>query len=311
MQKSATNLDVHSERSFRRWREIMTLSKATYPARVTFNQDPDKRGVIRVACQGLIGNDTEEIPVDVEPAPDWGWFYVPDVGELVEIEVIESSSEDEQHGQASIDNLDLRWRQVRYPNLEAEDEADRRPVNADFTSKNYGKRRGFATPGGHVFMFDDTEGDEAISWKWQNKAGQNAFVSFDKDGSFILQNKTGTMMFFDAKNGAMSIIDEHGNMVGSDEVGIKMIDKTGNVVELKEGAIIILGQSGVTISCKDAVIDAGNVEITGAAEAALLGTSFLPLLNAHTHPVTTAPGVTGVPTIPFPASILSTTVKVG
>ena len=97
------------------------LSTATYPAKVPFNQDPDKRGVIRVACVGLMGEEDTEVPVDVEPVHDWGWFYVPDIGEIVEIECTEGSDEDEQHGQMSIDNCDLKWRSARhYGNDEGE-----------------------------------------------------------------------------------------------------------------------------------------------------------------------------------------------
>lgn len=285
----------------------MALNSATYPATVTFNADPDKRGVIRVSCVGLLGDEDSEVPVDVEPAHDWGWFYVPDIGEVVEIEVLEGSSEDEQQGQMSIDNLDIKWRSARYYG-NAEGDAPT-PVNADFTSKNYGKRRGFATPAGHVFMFDDTEGDETVTWKWSNKAGENAFVSMDKDGSILMSNKTGTMLYFNAAAGQMSIIDQHGNVFSSDSAGIKIVEKTGNTVELKDGAIIILGQSAVTISCKDAVIDAGNVEITGNVEAAILGTTFYALLNAHIHQTGVGPSAPPFPI--FPPTILSTKVKVG
>ncbi len=237
----------------------MTIFKATYPATVTFNEDPAKRGVIRVSCEGLLGNADEEVPINVEPAPAWGWFYVPDIGEIVEIEVSEGSSEDEQHEQFSIDNLDLKWRSVRYPNLEADEERNRRPVNPDFTSKNYGKRRGFATPAGHVLMFDDTEGDESISLKFQNKDAANAFVTFDKTGA------------------------------------IRLIDAHGNIVELKQGVVVVV---------------ANLVEIAGKDEQAVLGTSFLPLYNAHTHPTPAGPSGIPVPQLTA-AQILSNKVKVG
>lgn len=283
------------------------ISTATYYATVTFNNDPEKLGRIRVACVGLLGDEETEIPIDIEPVHDWGWFYIPDIGEIVEIEVTEGSSEDEQNGQMSIDNLDIKWRSARaYGNEEGDIPT---PINEDFTSTNYGKRRGFATPMGHVFLFDDKEGSEQVSLKWQNKAGENCFFAMDKDGSIVMSNKTGTTLFFNAKDGQMSIIDQHGNVFSSDSVGLKLIDASGNSVELKSGAIIVLGQSGVTISCKDAVIDAGNVEITGNVEAAVLGTTFLPLLNAHVHP--TGVGPSGTPTPPFAPTILSTKVKVG
>lgn len=162
------------------------IRTATYPAVVTFNKDPKKQGAIRVACVGLLGDDDVEVPVDVLPVHTWGWFYVPDIGELVEIECVEGSSEDEQHGQASIDNLDLKWRSARYYGNEEGDVPT--PINPAFTSKNYGKRRGFATPAGHVFMFDDTEGQEEITLSWKDGS---AFVTLDAKGTITLQNKAG------------------------------------------------------------------------------------------------------------------------
>ena len=283
------------------------INTAKYPATVTKNDDPDKRGIIQVSCVGLMGDEEGACLIDVEPAFDWGWFYVPDVGEIVEIEVVEGSSDDEQFGQASIDNLDLKWRSVRYPGLDGDDP---RPVNEDFTSKNYGKRRGFATPAGHVFMFDDTEGDEAISLKWQNKAGKNSFLNFDKDGSFLISLHTGSLFYMNAKSGQVSIIDENSNMIAMDSDGLRLVDGSGNIFELKDGLIQILGQSAVTISCKNAVIEAGEVVINGDAEKMLLGSTWLALFNAHVH--MTGVGPSG---IPFPqmidAVVLSQTVTVG
>jgi hypothetical protein len=82
------------------------------------------------------------------------------VGEIVEIEATTGTDDDEQYGQSSIDNLDLKWRGNRYhteAELDAESQNEPRPIYQDFTSENYGKRRGFATPFGHVLIFDDTE----------------------------------------------------------------------------------------------------------------------------------------------------------
>lgn len=290
----------------------MTIEKETYPATVTQNQGDDLGpGQIRVACAGLLGDEESSLPMPVNPIFDWGWFYVPDVGEIVEIEVVTGSDQDEQFGQASIDNLDITWRGGRFYGGEETDSP--RTINEDFTKEgSFPKRRGFATPAGHVFMFDDTEGKEQLSMKWQNVDGENCFFAMDPDGSIVMSNKTGTTLFFNAKDGQTSIIDQFGNVFSMDEVGVKLIEKTGNTVELKEGAIIILGQSAVTISCKDAVIDAGNVELAGNLEQALLGTTFLSLFNAHSHPVVTAPGVTGPPTPPILAlAVLSLKVKLG
>lgn len=166
---------------------------AHYPAVVTFNQDPDKRGVIRVACAAIMGDEDTEVPVDVEPAHDWGWFYVPDIGEVVEVEVMEHSAEDEHPGQASIAHLDIKWRSARFfGNTEG---ATPTPVNTAFTEEHYGKRRGFATPAGHVLMFDDADGGEEIRLWWKDGG---ASVVIDKDGTITLTNKSGATFTMDA-----------------------------------------------------------------------------------------------------------------
>lgn len=191
------------------------INTATYPAKVTFNQDPDKRGVIRVACVGIMGDEDTEIPVDVEPAHDWGWFYVPDIGELVEIECVEGSSEDEQQGQASIDNLDLKWRSARYY---GNDEGDTpTPINPAFTSKNYGKRRGFATPAGHVMMFDDTEGSEEITLSWKDGS---ALLTFDSKGTVTIQNKAGASIVMDSDTGKITATSDEIDLNGDEQQAI-------------------------------------------------------------------------------------------
>ncbi len=188
------------------------ISTATYPAKVTFNADPDKRGVIRVACVGLMGDEDTEVPVDVEPVHDWGWFVVPDIGELVEIECVEGSSEDEQKGQASIDNLDLKWRSARYY---GNDEGDTpTPINETFTSKNYGKRRGFATPIGHVLMFDDTKGAEEITLSWNDGS---ALLTFDAKGSVTIKNKAGATIVLDAEADKMVLTASTIEVNGADQ----------------------------------------------------------------------------------------------
>lgn len=169
---------------------------AIYPAKVTFNADPEKRGAIRVACVGIMGEEDTEIPIDVYPVHDWGWFYVPDVGEIVDIEVCEGSEEDEQFGQMSIDNLDMKWRSGRYyGNTEGDTPT---PIHETFTSKNYGKRRGFATPAGHVFMFDDTEGQEEITLSWKDGS---AFIRIDSKGSVLLSATNGATLTIEADTG--------------------------------------------------------------------------------------------------------------
>jgi hypothetical protein len=130
-----------------------------YSAIVSKNDDPDfpNLGRIFVKCLEITGDETTELPHPIYPAFDWGWFYVPDVDEEVEIEaVVEDDQREDTRGQAFLEEPRFTWRGKRF----SSDEGDgARPINPAFTAVNYGKRRGFATPAGHVLVFDDESGD--------------------------------------------------------------------------------------------------------------------------------------------------------
>lgn len=128
------------------------------------SNDPDKRGRIKIRSLSLLGSDDVVLHDWIEPCFDWGWFYVPDQGEQVEIEVVSGSDKDEVPGQAFLESPDYRWRGKRFYSTSQE-------VPSGFTT-NYGKRRGFATPGGHILIFDDTSGQETITLTWKNALGQ-------------------------------------------------------------------------------------------------------------------------------------------
>ena len=84
--------------------------RSSYPATVTSTEDPEKRGRIKVACSAMMGDEETEIPQWVQPIYEWGWFVVPDPGEIVDLEVTEGHHDDEHFGQSSIANLDPRWK---------------------------------------------------------------------------------------------------------------------------------------------------------------------------------------------------------
>lgn len=174
-----------------------------YDAIVTSNDDDEKRGRIKVACVGLMGDEDTELPMWIEPIFDWGWFYVPDIGEIVEIEVVVSSDEDEINGQMGIDNLSARWRNKRYNTIDEpeDDNTTPTPIHPNFLD-NYGKRRGFSTPHGHTFIFDDTSNSPIIQLTLQKtklevgetpEAADISRLEFESDGSFkltLLENTT-------------------------------------------------------------------------------------------------------------------------
>lgn len=318
-----------------------------YPATVTNNEDPDKLGRVKVKSLQLMGDETVEYPDFIDPAFDWGWFYVPDVGEEIEIEVVVKDDQSEGvPGQAFLEQPRPRWRNKRFSSDEGEAP---RPPNGLFTSKNYGKRRGFATPNGHVLLFDDTPGDESIILTWK-KNGEEKFtqISFDKEGSIVLLTHNSMLLHLNAKEGkeGTTVLDKHGNLLATDKDGIKVADKHSNIIELKDGAVqvtaagdllamaggnIVASSGGtaekvkievkgdgnldvtaeadVKVTCAAAKIDADTYDLGKGADApAMRHTDWQAWAAAHVHP--TAFGPSGPPTPPPPASIASTIGKV-
>ena len=228
-----------------------------YDATVT-KIDEKQPAFIKVKCSGLLDDEETELPMWVRPVMDWSWFYVPDIGEQVEVEVVTGSREDEIEDQMSIDNLDIQWRGKRHYTAEEVDEksgAKPRTIHPDFTSENYGKRRGFATPIGHIFLFDDTEGKTKIYLTWVKEKDNTT------DISTILLDSDGTIKhsIFGGK---------HSTHLRDNEWEVKL-DEGKHTILLKENEISITLDEGVgaTITGKDA--DATTVLGDGGVKAAI------------------------------------------
>jgi hypothetical protein len=286
-------------------------------ARVVSNEDPDKRGRIKVVCEEFTGDPDAELPDWIEGAFDWGWFVVPDVDELVEIEVTTRAPGDEVFAQSTILSPQIRWRQKREYHVEEVKAGTKKdsvlpptPIHEDFTGGHYGKLRGFATPTGHVLLFDDTADSPLINLTWKKTEGESAFysyVSMSPDGGVIIGNKNGSLVHLDAEGGGITIIDENGNLYNSNAEGIKLIDKFSNIVEMKDGQVQILSQSAISLMGKGTDIKTGTVKIAeGADSPAVRGTEWMTWAAAHTH--STGVGPSGPPITPPPAAILSTQV---
>lgn len=269
----------------------MTIDK--YDATVMTNDDPEKRGRIKVACVDLLGDEETEIPQWVTPNLEWGWFIVPDPGEIVQVEVLTGDAQDESFGQSSVENMQLRWSKRAWTDEEVEG-GEARPINEDFKT-NYGKRRGFATPNGHIFLFDDTDGSQKVSLTWKQKDSYS-YIAFDEKGNVTIANKNGSMLYLDADKGATTLVEEHGNYLTMSENGISMVDKSGNIVELKDGVIQIISQGNVVAMGNDASLETGTVHLLqGAVEKIIKGDTFgNSVYDLHMHP--SAFGPTGVPT---------------
>jgi len=228
---------------------------------------------------------------------------VPDIGELVEIVAVTGASDDEQPGTISIVSMNLRWRGVR---LWGNTEGDTPTPIPDVLKTNYGKRRGFATPVGHVLWFDDTEGQEALALRWQSKAGDQASVGVDQKGTVTITNKNGATVTMDADQKQLAVADENGNTIVMDSTpAITVTDANGNSVTLDSNGVTVNVASG-----SKCAVNADTVELGGNAHTVGLGDQITAYLNNHTHS-TTAPGSPTGPPITPPSGLESDVVKCG
>lgn len=272
--------------------------------------EPQPRGRIKVACAGILGDEETELPMWVEPILDWGWFFVPDIGEVVEVEVTTGLDSDESFGQSTIDNLDIKWRGARRStDATTEERTEPRPIHEDFTSANYGKRRGFATPNGHIMYFDDTEGKQKVHITWK-QGDKYQYITMDEEGAMILSCASGSMIYMNPAEKAVTIIDENSNLIGMSPDGVKLVDQFSNIIELKDGAIQILGQSAITVMGGVCDIKTGTVNILDAADSPVVrGNEMKAAFESHIHP--TGMGPSGPPVAPLPPTALSVNAKVG
>lgn len=265
-----------------------------YDATVTVNEDDENRGRIKVVCAGLLGDEETELPMWVEPVFDWGWFYVPDVGEIVEVEACVGSDEDEVYSQMSIDNLDVRWKNKRYHTNEVPENPDTKAtiIHPDFL-ENYGKRRGFATPHGHVFLFDDDPNNPTVQLTFRKSEHQVAVpilptdfsrLEFEPDGSFKITLLDTTKLHLQTEGKKLIVEIDGGSSL--------------SIEEKDADTIATIGDGSKSVAIAEALKD--YIDSSVKAE-----------FDAHIHP--TAMGNSGPPVTPltgYDDTITSSHVKI-
>lgn len=150
-------------------------SKEIHIAVVSRNNDPEQLGRIRVKCRTLARADVE-LPYWVRPIVPFsgkghGWFHVPAPGDVVDVEVAVSDDTDETHGETFLLTPDMRYRAAEYDS--------NRPIGEEFKT-NYPHRRGIKTKAGHLLLFDDKSGREAVIIK-ANFGGSATTITLTKD----------------------------------------------------------------------------------------------------------------------------------
>lgn len=265
----------------------------TYRARVTSVTDPEKRGRIQVISID-VGNtappDVWAYPAFMGAGADRGWFWPPEVGDIVWIAYPRGRLTNNPvyfGGHSAVGKVPA---ELGYP-------------DGDNTVPT---RRGFVTRMGHTFVLNEEAGKEEIDLIWRKpgsaptdpdsaaRDGDEASLKFMPDGSILTTAKNGSTVQIDTTNKKIVIDDkDNSNTITIDSNGITI--KTGAKVTI-DGAM--------SMDVNATAINLGS----GAVEPAVLGQQLLTWLTSHVHP--TGVGPSGPPTPPPTPALLSTTVKV-
>jgi uncharacterized protein involved in type VI secretion and phage assembly len=233
-----------------------------YRGDVVRNDDPQNRG--RIMVQVPTVGHISALEVWVDPIFDGaggnrGVFWPPEVGDSVRVffEGGDASKPCGYHG---------GW-------YGTED------VPEEFATSDQGQefkvpeRRGLMTRGGHSLVFDDTDGEQALTITWNKPASQPKTRAETPDRT-------------ETKNQArLKFVDG----------GIEIVFKDDQKIEIQDGLIRL---------------DASMIEIaTGADQKAVRGDELVQYLNTHNHG--TAWGPSSPPLSPVPVTVLSknTTLK--
>lgn len=247
---------------------------------VTDNQDPEKRGRLKLRVPAVLGDEETDWALPCLPfggGAGYGWFAVPEVDAQVWVEF----EEGDIHRPIWVGTF---WQQ----------ESDVPPDAA----KDQPTTRLLATPSGHVLQFDDESGEERFLL--HHPSGAEAVI--DKNGGLALTDADGATVTLDAEGGTLTVEDANGNSITMSSSGTIVEDANGNKIEM--------GPAGVTVKAQRVVIDGTQVTLGGSGgEPVIKGTSFLTLFATHMHP--TAMGPSGPPIPQGEMSALSTKVMTG
>lgn len=278
--------------------EIYGRYYSMYEGFVFKNNDPEGRGRIKVSVPSLdLPNDEPlanwALPRFRQPAPanGSGSYWMPREGDMVFVEFL---------------NGDLNspvWSGGYY----GEDE---KPDTFDDTEK-----RGYKTPGGHVFRFDDEEGDESILLKHVREA----LLELASDDVIRVQSKDGDKVVIDP-NGGIEVEHRNGASIVLTDGSIDIENNAGSAIQL-DGVNQELSAGGsVTVSSPSVQVSSPSIKLgSGAISPSVKGDVLISYLaqlivwaQSHTHPTTivgfpTGPTITPPPIVP--PNILSAIVR--
>src|SRR4051794_22030915 len=160
--------------------------------------------------------------------------------------------------------------------------------------------RVITTPSGHTVEFDDKEGEEAITV--HHKA--DGFVSIDPQGSVVVGNSSGSLIYLNAADAEVSVVSEHGHRVTMTEDGLALTHDGGSFVDVRSDAVTVRGKAKVQVMADSVSLTGGGVSLGAGSPqfGVVLGSPAFQAFLMHTHP--SAMGPTGTPLPPAVAATM-------
>jgi uncharacterized protein involved in type VI secretion and phage assembly len=248
-----------------------------YRGFVVDNQDPDKRGRLRLRVPSVLASEVSAWALPCLPfggLADQGFFMIPEVDAQIWVEFEEGNL----HAPIW---TGVFWQQ---PGDVPSEGAKSKPTT-----------RVLKTPSGHVLQFDDEKGSE----RFRLFHPKGAEMIIDEKGTVDVVNAGGERLVLNADSGEVVLEDSNGNKLTMNSSGTVVEDANGNKIEM--------AAAGVTVKGTKIVIEGSQVAVgSEGGEPLIKGTTFLSWLATHTHNCT-APGSPSGPPVPPPNPSFLTT----
>ena len=259
-------------------REVQRKYYGKYRGFVVDNQDPEKRGRLKLRVPSVLGDEETSWALPCVPfggGAGYGLFAVPETEAQVWVEF--------EEGELALPIwTGTFWQKQGDPPAEAA--AGEKPTV-----------RVLKTPGKHILLFDD----EADKEKFRLVHPAGSEMAIDEKGIVSLTDAGGSKVTLDADAGTLTVEDSNGNTLTMTSSGTTVEDANGNKIEM--------AAAGVTVEGQKVVVKGQMVMLAGdGGEPIIKGQSFLTLFATHIHP--TAMGPSGPPIPQGEMSTLSTKV---
>jgi hypothetical protein len=249
--------------------------KEVHRAIVTRNTDEDLglrlRGSVFFNAPTLYDGEYPEPAVPCFPfasANGAGMFWVPQVGDEIEVEVVVDGNDD--------DTTDVELPEPTYLCMLYSD-ADDADIDDIFKS-NYTRTMGWKSNSGHYFIFDDT--DDAQFYKMVSGKGNEIILDDTKSAQKIqMKSILGHMLLLDDNNKIVKLLHSGGGKLEITEEKVTLTDVSGQlVITLEAGKITGLATSEI-------VLDAPIIKLgSSPAFHATLSENVIGLHDMHIHP---------------------------